>query len=348
MIHPIISHQRAFYLYLSAWTIFAVAQAAFLYLYAGLSLYASVIDATIYNSVMVLLGFSLWYPVEYNQKKETFIKILLHSFITGIALIAIWAGISHIISGAILANNEVYLVFTKRIFSQRIMVGSFLILILMSLYNIFIFYRDLEDQKIREKTLKNQIKEAELKALKAQLNPHFLFNSLNSIGSLTISDPDGARIMINQLSDFLRYSLQKNNDQYISLKEELQNIDRYLQIEKVRFSDRLICETETDPDSLNLKLPAMILQPLYENAIKHGLYESIEPVTIRTYCQVNKGDLEISIINNFDPQSVSTRGEGVGIENTANILKNIYNHPQLLLTRRENSHFEVSLTIPQI
>jgi LytS/YehU family sensor histidine kinase len=154
--------------------------------------------------------------------------------------------------------------------------------------------------------------------------------------------------MLNHLSDFLRYSLQKSNADLISLREELKNMNRYLEIEKVRFGSRLICETELDKLCLDMKLPAMILQPIYENAIKHGLYESIEPVTIGTSCKLKNGNLEISIINNYDPEAIAPKGERLGLENVSNTLRNIYNQDQLLTITRENNHFEVSLIIPQL
>lgn len=348
MLHPVFSHTRSLYIYLLAWAVFGAAQALFLTFYINLPLVSAITDAVIYNLIMVLLGISLWFPVVYAKKNETITGMLIQNLLTGMVFIGLWMGLSHILSHAIIGNDAGYLSMSQKMIPFRILTGSFLFLVLMAMYHLFIFYSDLEMQKFKEETLKKQVKESELKALKAQLNPHFLFNSLNSISSLTITDPDGARVMLNQLSDFLRFALQKSNADLITLREELQNMNRYLEIEKVRFGHRLICETQTDPGSMKMKLPAMILQPLYENAIKHGLYESIEPVSIRTFCQIKNGMLEISIINNFDPEALTNKGEGVGLENVSNTLKNLYNRDQLLITYRENHHFEVSLTIPQL
>jgi len=347
MLHPVFSHNRSLYIYLSAWAVLAAAQALFLIYYGDISVAAAIVDASVYNITMVLLGFSLWYPVVYAKKKESTTAVLLHNLITGMILVALWMGISHLLSTTLLAGNQAYITLSTKIIPLRILTGSFLLLILLAMYHLFIFYIDLEEQKYKEESLRKQVKESELKALKAQLNPHFLFNSLNSIASLTITDPDAARVMLNQLSDFLRFSLQKNNAELIPLRDELQNINRYLEIEKVRFGDRLICDTEWDKKSLDMKLPAMILQPIYENAIKHGLYESIEPISIRTYCSAHDGNLEISIINNYDPEATPIKGEGVGISNVSNTLRNIYNREKLLAINRENNHFEVSLSIPQ-
>ena len=347
MLHPVFSNKRTLTIYLSAWAVLAIAQACFLFFYGNVELAAAITDAIIYNTVLIALGLSLWYPLVYTKKQESTTRMLLNNLLAGIVLLALWFGISHMVSSSVLTRYPAYLELAEKIIPLRFITGAFLLMILMAMYHLFIFYHHLEEQKYKAMQLTKQVKEAELKALKAQLNPHFLFNSLNSIGSLTITDPDGARVMLNQLSDFLRYSLHRNLSDLISLREELKNMNRYLEIEKVRFSDRLICEMEYTPHCLDLKLPAMLLQPIYENAIKHGLYESIEPVTIRTYCQDNKGKLEISIINNYDPEAITAKGEGVGIEHVRKTLYNLYNQDSLLTISRENNHFEVSLTIPQ-
>lgn len=347
MLHPVFSNKRSLIIYFSAWALLAIAQAAFLYFYAYVILVAALTDALIYNTVLIALGLSLWYPLVYTKKQEATTRLLMNNLLASLALLTLWFGVSHMLTTALLDKYPHYIELTQRIIPLRLLTGAFLLMILMAMYHLFIFYHHLEEQKYKAMQLTKQVREAELKALKAQLNPHFLFNSLNSIGSLTITDPDGARVMLNQLSDFLRYSLHRNHSDLISLREELKNMNRYLEIEKVRFGDRLICETEYTSQSLDLKMPAMLLQPIYENAIKHGLSESIEPVTIRTYCQVNNGNLEISIINNYDPEAITAKGEGVGIEHVRNTLSNVYNQESLLTISRENNHFEVSLTIPQ-
>ena len=109
---------------------------------------------------------------------------------------------------------------------------------------MLIFFDNIQQKEKEQETMQRLLRETELKALKAQLNPHFLFNSLNSISSLTITDSDGARDMINKLSDFMRYSLKKNENAFLPLREEMKNMARYLEIEKVRFGDRLNCVVE--------------------------------------------------------------------------------------------------------
>ena len=183
--------------------------------------------------------------------------------------------------------------------------------------------------------------------LRSQINPHFLFNSLNSVSSLTITDPEKARDMVIKLSDFMRYALSKKDEQPVSLRSELENLRLYLEIEKVRFGDRLSTEENIDAECLDVKMPVMILQPLYENAIKHGVYESTERVNIRTSVKCRNGFLEIVISNNYD-QTVTTpsKGTGTGLMNVSKRLDIFYSKRASMKTTKENGIYTVSLFIP--
>jgi len=182
--------------------------------------------------------------------------------------------------------------------------------------------------------------------LRSQINPHFLFNSLNSISSLTITDPEKARDMVIKLSDFMRYALSKKDEQPVSLRSELENLNLYLEIEKVRFGDRLSTEEIIEERCLEVKMPVMILQPLYENAIKHGVYESTESVLIRTKVSCNNGYLEIIISNNYDLTPASVKGTGTGLINVVRRLELVYGKKASIRTTKENSIYTVSLFIP--
>lgn len=314
----------------------------------------AITDAFIYNSTLMIMGLALYFPLaysEHNSKHENLNKIFLyhfihHTIIAGVTLI-VWLGISFFLARLIFEHNVTYMNFAKTSIPVRAALGTLLLSLFIFMYHFISFYQNLEEKSLREEQLKKMVKEAELKALKAQLNPHFLFNSLNSISSLTISKPEAARKMITQLSDFLRYSLRKNDQSLLPLRDEITNMKRYLEIEKVRFGERLICEFDIPEECLDVPVPAMLLQPVYENAIKHGLYESIEPVTIRTTCSIHRNSLHLSIINNFDPDSTPQRGEGVGLENIQNKLLLFYNRTDLMSTLKEENHFEVSFTLPK-
>jgi LytS/YehU family sensor histidine kinase len=239
--------------------------------------------------------------------------------------------------------------FNDRSYVIRAIVGVFQFLLFVMIYYMFIFFNELEEQNRKQEKLNRLLRESELKALKSQLNPHFLFNSLNSVSALTITDPDDAREMINKLSEFLRYSLRKNENALLPLRDELKNVACYMEIEKVRFGERLNCEAEVPVECRDLLVPVMILQPLFENAIKYGVHESIEPVNVRTFCRCLDGELEISVVNNYDNQALaSKKGAGVGLDNVRDRLQLLYGRTDLLTIARENGYFEVSLRIPQL
>jgi sensor histidine kinase YesM len=347
MLHPLFSQTRILSYYLFGWLAIAALQGLVLSELAHITLWATTIDTLIYNCWLLLLSLSFWFPLNYADKTQKSYMQLINNVIVFIVYLAIWLLGGWLLSDWILKNDTDYLTFSNHILPFRALWGGVLLLLISVLYHLLRFYQDLETKNREHEILQRLIKESELKALKSQLNPHFLFNSLNSISALTITDPDKAREMINKLSDFLRYSLRNEETSFLQLSDELKNMKRYLDIEKVRFGDRLNMEIDVDDQLLAMKVPAMILQPLYENAVKHGVYESIEPVNIRTYCRSNNDLLEISIINNYDPEAISPKGEGVGLMNVQNRLKTLFRSEGLFETFCENNQFEVTLLIPQ-
>lgn len=208
-----------------------------------------------------------------------------------------------------------------------------------------------EQKSLQEHVSENEkiAREAELYNLRQQLQPHFLFNSLNSISALAGSKPEEARKMIQQLSEFLRHTLKKDEQQLISLKEELHQLDLYLQIEKVRFGNRLQSSIKLDENCENLLLPVLVLQPLVENAIKFGLYDTLGEVEIRIEARCIEGKmLIIDISNPFDPQTNQQgRGTGFGLDSIRRRLYLLYATNDLVRTHIENNQFTVHLNIPQ-
>ena len=213
-------------------------------------------------------------------------------------------------------------------------------------YYLFVSLQNLSEKNIKEARLKSLVKETELKMLRSQINPHFLFNSLNSVNSLIITNPDKAREMIINLSEFMRYTLSKKDEQPVSLKSELENLKLYLEIEKVRFGDKLSTEENIDTECLETKMPVMILQPLYENAIKHGVYESPARVRITTSAKKTNKAVEITITNNYDDTAPPKTGTGTGLINVVRRLELFYGDKASLKTTKENGIYIVLLKIP--
>ncbi|MBN2166358.1 MAG: histidine kinase [Marinilabiliaceae bacterium] len=347
MLHPILAKSKALYIYCLSWVVLLGLHILVLKQITTMNYGVIIIDSLVYIGVLMFLGLSFWFPLAFADKSKSQTIHFFHTLLVYLIYIGLWYFISYHLVTWILESNSEYIQFSKNTVILRVIVGGIMFLFLATLYHLLDFYRSLEDKTRQEEALKKLVKEAELKALKAQLNPHFLFNSLNSISALTITDVDKAREMVNKLSDFLRYSLKENDTSLLTLNEELKNMTKYLEIEKVRFGERLECIMDIDHDCYLMKLPPMILQPLYENAVKHGVYESLEPIQIRTFCRNKNGYLEISIINNYDPESTPVRGEGVGLSNIRNRMRMIYRRNELFSVFKENNHFEALLIIPQ-
>ena len=244
-------------------------------------------------------------------------------------------------------NDFHYISFFDSSFPWRIISGMFYYSLFILVYYVVVYYQDIQEKIKQESNLKTLIKEVELSALKNQINPHFLFNSLNSVSSLTITSPQKAQEMIIKLSEYLRYSLSNERKQITTLKTELENIKLYLDIEKIRFGERLSFQFNCDEKTLAANIPAMTLQPLFENAIKHGVYESIDTIHIILNAELNQNGLQLSLQNDFDPKAKPTKGEGIGLKNIRERLFLIYKKNDLLTINKSEQTFTVVINIPQ-
>lgn len=213
-------------------------------------------------------------------------------------------------------------------------------------------WNNMQEQKEREKRQRDAeqlVKEAELVKLRQQLQPHFLFNSLNSISALVGSKPQEARKMIQQLSDFLRGTLRKDDQQTVLLRDELEHLKLYLEIEKVRFGHRLNIEMNFRAESLNAKIPPLLIQPIVENAIKFGLYDRVDEITIYLTSEMKEDFLHIIVKNPFDSETqVTQQGTGFGLSSLQRRLLLLYTRNDLLNTEMRESQFIVTLKVPQI
>ena len=224
-----------------------------------------------------------------------------------------------------------------------LMLGCF-VLISVIWYN----WQEQSEQEERKQDAEKLSKEAELFKLRQQLQPHFLFNSLNSINALIGSRPEEARKMVQQLSDFLRGTIKKEEHQWVTLKEELQYLQLYLDIEKVRFGHRLSTVIEADEALDELKLPALLLQPIMENAIKFGLYDTIDEITISLKASKEENNLVITVTNPFDPEtSTPKQGTGFGLQSVQRRLYLLFARTDLVNTEAKENIFTTTIKIPQ-
>ena len=281
----------------------------------------------------------------YLPKKEKYWYVLVIS----IALSSIWLFTVRIILWSVYKNDDVYMHSLSQ--SSNIRFGiAFLITGFFTVLSLLWFTQQEQKEMDDRKTdAENLTREAELYKLRQQLQPHFLFNSLNSISALTGTQPEKARHMIHQLSDFLRGTLKKDEQQWSSLKEELEYLQLYLDIEKVRFGYRLQTTVLHDDEVLLMKLPSMLLQPIVENAIKFGLYDTIGEVQIVIEANNINGQLQVVVKNPYDIETAQPlKGTGFGLASIQRRMYLLFARHDLLQTRTENKYFITTITIPQI
>lgn len=204
-----------------------------------------------------------------------------------------------------------------------------------------------EELRKRESQMLELSKEAELAQLRQQLQPHFLFNSLNSINALVVSQPQKAREMVLLLSDFLRGTIRKDVQTWVTLEEEVNYLKMYLDIERVRFGHRLKVDFLMDKEVEHSKLPPLLIQPLVENAIKHGLYGVTGEVKISLECKKEGNYLVLEIQNPFDPDYVGAEGTGFGLSSVERRLYLLFGRKDLLQKNANEGYFTILLQIPQ-
>jgi sensor histidine kinase YesM len=184
-----------------------------------------------------------------------------------------------------------------------------------------------EERALNTSQLETRLVEAQLQALQRQLHPHFLFNTLNTVSGLIRTDPDGADKMIDRLGDLLRMTLHKSGIQEVSLKEELDVLDKYVEIERTRFGSRLAIDMRVQPDTLDAQVPSLLLQPLVENAIRHGIAPNARPGWIAVHAERDHDDLLLQVLDNGDglpPDRLMALNRGVGLDNTRARLGHLY------------------------
>ena len=216
--------------------------------------------------------------------------------------------------------------------------------LLLYLLAVALHYTLLAIQASRDAAI--QARDAELRALKAQINPHFLFNSLNSIAALAASDPPKAREMCLHLSDFLRKTLGLGEKQSIAWREEMQLARTYLDVEQIRFGARLRVETRMDAACAECQVPPLVLQPLIENAVRHGIATLIEGGEIRVGSDLHDGYLRVKVENQFDIESPAPRRHGLGLRNVRDRLETRFAGAALLTAGAEGSTFTAEMRIP--
>jgi len=306
------------------------------------SLADSVISTLLLSTICYSLSFILSH---YTPSKTRAFSLLVWVLVLSL----LNTGILNLIIPVVFGSAPAYLTFFSdtlplRLFYAFLIFGGF-ILLNWTWSNI----QQEQAELNRSAEIEKLAKHAELYSLRQQLQPHFLFNTLNSINALISIRPEEAKKMIMQLSDFLRTTLKKDDEAMTTLSSELEHLQLYLDIEKVRFGHRLKIETKIDKETENLKLPSLLLQPLVENAVKFGLYDLTDEVIIRLETSKAEDNLLVFISNPFDPETSGSRsGTGFGLNSIKRRLYLIYGRNDLLETEIQNQTFSARVKIPQL
>ena len=348
MKHPILSNRVRLIVWWLVWLFLALGQSLLFYFAYGSFTNLSIIDSLVSLIIYSGIALSLWYPFSFFNSGVTRIPALISNLVAiGALSVTLWVLITKYLMTTVLPEESNYQTYWDATFPYRIGTGVFIYGLIILTYYLFVSLSNLSEKNAKEAKLESLVKETELKMLRSQINPHFLFNSLNSISSLTITDPEKARDMVVKLSEFMRYALSRKDEQPVTLQNELENLRLYLDIEKVRFGDKLTTEEIIEPGCLDLKIPVMLLQPLFENAVKHGVYECTDSVRIITQAKIIDGYFEINISNNYDPAPSLKRGTGTGLLNVTRRLELFYGKKASIKTLKENGIYSVTLYIPK-
>ena len=227
-----------------------------------------------------------------------------------------------------------------------VIVGILLFLLGAAVSYLTIYFEKSKEFEKRSLELRLLAQQAEMKALKAQIDPHFLFNSLNSISALTSIDPAGSRKMCLLLSDFLRKSLSLGAQKFVTLEKEMDLISGYFSIEKIRLGQRLKVAIRVSEESRRCIVPPLVLQPLVENALNHGIRHLLEGGEIRIAAEKKEGRLRIEVENPQDPEKPSSKSEGIGLDNVRRRLRTMFASEGQLECVESEKAYRAVITLP--
>lgn len=322
-----------------------------LYFWFHLNLMSSLFDTLSFGVFIFLLSYILEFLNK--RKAESIIQILKIILVNlGLSVLAVY--ILDISIDSYFASDYVYQEFVQESLLIRGILLWVLLCHLTTIHYLISDY-DREQEEARRTSYNEELKkEAELYKLRQQINPHFLFNTLNSINALISIDPDRSRNMVQQLSKYFRNTIRKEDQQYVTVAEELDDLRLYFEIEKVRFGHRLHFVEKIDTDCLDNRIPPFLMQPLVENAIKYGLYGTTGTVAInyelkKTFTKRGAEYVTFLISNPFEAQTTQISGTGFGLKSIERRLYLLYSRSDLLhLEQKDTEDPEIKIFTAQI
>jgi LytS/YehU family sensor histidine kinase len=218
--------------------------------------------------------------------------------------------------------------------------------LIVGAYYLKKYYEQYRERQLRSIEMQGELASIRLHVLKVQLHPHFLFNTLHNINSLIYEAPETAKRVLTLLKRFLQISIERVNQQEVPLMDELEFTGTYLAIEKTRFSDRLTVKTDIEKDTLEALVPSFLLQPLIENAVKHGISKKMQPGLLKITSRKINGFLNLSVEDNGPGLNGNFNTSGIGLENIRQRLSQLYSDSSFELLTSDLGGLKVNIKIP--
>jgi len=345
--HPLLTSRTRVLLYLAVWVPIAGFFALMLRLAAGISWLEAACVTIPLCLVYALFCLGPWYSCRDLPKKPAQLAaILLNHLIAALVAASLWTFLARVLVGGLM---RYFLNLGPRLHQQLLGLfesGVMLYMLSVALHYVMYSIQSQRESESREQEARMLAREAELRALKAQINPHFLFNSLNSISALATSDGKRAREMCIRLSEFLRSTLNLGEKENITLQDEFGLAAAYLGVEQIRFGSKLKVEQDVNVHCANCTVPPLVLQPLVENAVKHGIAGLLEGGTIRLHAECVDHYLRLRVENEFDPEAPPSRKSGIGLANVRNRLQARFQEQARLDTTSKGNRWTSEVILP--
>jgi two-component system, LytTR family, sensor histidine kinase AlgZ len=347
--HPLLTPINRYGLYLLAWTPLAGLLIALMAVPGKLGWLDSTVLVIPLCLIYQFVCLSAWYTCRATPLQgSSFLRLRFSHLAAAVIISFLWVQVARLLAYALSAFSS-FRGLNER-FAPQIPVlfgvGFLLYLLSVAIHYVILAIEDSRRAEARAMETSILARDAELKALKAQVNPHFLFNSLNSISALTSLDPKKAREMCILLAEFLRMTLGLGERSSVPISEELSLLHHYLAIEKVRFGARLQMEENLQGLATSIQIPPLLLQPLVENAITHGIANLPDGGVVRLSGYSNDARVVIAVENTFDPDASPTRKGGLGLKNVRSRLEARYGKDAIMRISAENANFKVELSFP--